>query len=350
MISNALPLDEHLEDLLFAMQQKNLVYNTDFLYYSNQVLHKEQMKITYNHPDGWVYADSDNNGSISYNVANECCRIIKNAEQKPMTFRQAIHEFPRWKRTLREKWVTASAVVSTPSGTSNKISLSLHDGINTSSRSVTLVPNEKCVIKVDLLVNDEADQLTVLLESSSPNATFDIYRVYANVGRVALSNLPLMVQGIIGERKQYISMETPPATELSLCQPSAPLTKGYSRLNSVLNGVFGATTKGESLLPDMRGYFSRSWNNGGTVDRDASTRSAWGQGIRIGDRVGTLEADAFRSHSHQLQFSIEGHILPGTAGTPLNSVIKTAKDSTLSTGGKETRGINIAELYTIKWA
>jgi len=336
-------------DLFYALQQRNLVYNSNFLNYSNQVINKQNNMITYNHPDGWLYSDSGSGGSVGYNVGNCCCRIQKSSgKESLMQFSQALHEFPRWKQYLLEHTVSAVAVVSTPSGTSNTITIRLSDGITESSRSVLLVPNVKQRIPLNLHVDWNATGLILSLESSSPAAIFDIYEVYANVGKVALPNLMPTVQGFIGERKQYVSTETPPATELSICASPIELSEYQSRLDSVLNGAFGVGPNNRSLLPDMRGYFSRAWNNGATTDPDASSRTSLGGNI-TGDNVGTVEQDAFRHHSHQLKFSVNTMITTGT-GPSVNGVDPSHYDSTNETGGSETRSKNISELYTIKWA
>lgn len=338
-----------LVDRLYAMQQRNLVYNFNFLYFSNQEVTSQQM-IQYNHPDGWVYKTEDSGGSITFNVANNCCRIVKSPSNKSMRFYQAVHEFPRWKQVLCEQLVSAALLISTPSGVSNQVTLSLDDGVNISSRSVMLNPNEKTVVTVNLMVSDVATKLLVIIESTSPSATFDIYEVYANKGRLPLNTLTPMVQGYIGERKQYVATETAPVTEMSLCREASELSGEYTRLNSVLNGMFGVGQNGNSMLPDMRGYFSRSWNNQGTIDQDAKDRKPLGTGAVSGDHVGTTEPDSFLKHVHPLAFSTLGAAMPASGSASVPTISLDQQDNTQGTGGKETRGINVAELYTIKWA
>lgn len=342
-------LTPELNKVLFAMLQRNLVYNSNFVNYSNQV---PGTVITYNHPDGWVYTDSGSGGSISFNQANNCCRIIKSSSNSLMIFSQALNEFPRWQRTLIGKEISVAALVSTPSDGNSTLTLAINDGVTNATRKVSFEANQKQLIEINFVVSENATELVVSLESSSASFTIDIYQVYANIGEIALPNLPCMVEGYIGERKQYISTQTPPINELSLCNESCELTSEYTRLNSVINGRFGTGPNNRSLLPDMRGYFSRAWDNGSGNDPDAANRTPLGSGTVSGDAVGTVEPDIFRAHTHPLKFSVNTLKFipppqqPGTS--PLIDL--STHDQTDSFGGAETRGKNISELYTIKWA
>jgi len=96
----------------------------------------------------------------------------------------------------------------------------------------------------------------------------------------------------------------------------------------------------------MSGYFSRAWDNGANIDPDASTRTALGNGKVTGDNVGTVEQDQFKQHLHSLNIT-NSTVAPGPS-TPV-PVIGPGSSKTQDTGGSETRGVNIAELYTIKW-
>ncbi len=334
------------DELLFAMQQRNLVYNDNFLNYSNKTINTI---VTYNHPDGWVYRDSGSGGQVGYDPASSSCLIKKSTGTAVMTFTQALNEFPRWQQTIPGKKVSAAAVIQVPGSAGCTVTFSLFDGMDTSSKTFFFNGGEQKEIRVSLDVSEVATTLVVSIESSTSDAVLYISRVYANIGSIALENLPCMVAGTIGERKQYISTEIPPATELSLCNASIELSPAYSRLNSYLNGKFGTGANGYSLLPDMRGYFSRAWNNGAATDPDAANRTALGKGTVTGDHTGTVEEDQFKEHDHQLQFDLTGQIPAGPAA-PMPSINKAFVSNTGKRGGAETRGKNIAELYTMKWA
>jgi hypothetical protein len=334
------------DDLLWAMQQRNLVYNYNFLNYSNKTVNTI---VTYNHPDGWVYKDAGTGGQIGFDPASASCLIKKSTGNAEMRFSQAINEFPRWRQTLPGKKVSACAVVQIPGTADGTVTFSLYDGKDTSSKTVFLSGGTQMEIRVSLEVSKSATTLIAAITSSTSDALLYISRVYANIGSIALEHLPCMVQGTIGERRQYISTEVPPATELSLCEASRELSSEQTRLNSYLNGKFGTGSNGYSLLPDMRGYFSRVWNNGATTDPDAANRTALGKGTVTGDHTGTVEEDQFKEHDHQLQFDLTGQIPAGPAA-PMPSINKALVSNTGKRGGAETRGKNIAELYTMKWA
>jgi hypothetical protein len=335
-----------MDKLLFAMQQRNLVYNYNFLNYSNKTI---DTLVTYGHPDGWVYQDPGTDGMIGFDPTTNSCMIKKSTGTGTMTFTQAINEFPRWTALISGKTVSASALIQVPGNVGCTITFLLNDGMDISSKTVYFNPGEQKEISISLDVNQAATQLMASITCSTSEVTIYIGKVYANVGAIALEYLPCIIEGIIGERRQYVSTAIPPATELSLCNASIELTASYTRLNSFLNGKFGTGPNGNSLLPDMRGYFSRAWDNGATTDPDAANRTALGQGTVTGDNVGTVEQDQFKEHTHPLQFDLSGQIPAGTSAA-LASINKALTSNTGTTGGAETRGKNIAELYTIKWA
>lgn len=343
-------MDNYTYDLLFAMQQRNLVYNHDFLYYSNKAV--KDMALTFNHPDGWIYKDKGANGQISFDEATKSCLIQKSSEFAQMTFSQVISEFPRWKKYLPGQKVSACAVVNNPntSTTGYELTFSMSDGISTSSKTLFFNTSQKKEICIELNLNENAAKLEISLECTTKNAIIYVEKVYANIGNVALDTLPCIVSGIIGERKQYIATENPPEGELSLCDAAIELDSNYTRLNSVLNNRFGMGKNGYSLLLDMRGYFSRAWDNGANTDPDAATRTVPGTGTIKGDHVSTFQQDIFLKHDHGLDFSINKSILTGDKAPAIVIDISKTSRTNPELDGKETRPKNIAELYTIKWA
>ncbi|MFT4643811.1 MAG: hypothetical protein ACI8ZX_000207 [Planctomycetota bacterium] len=341
------------KDILNAIQQRNLVYNSTFLYYSNQTT--EGTSTTYNHPDGWIYTDSGSNAKVGYDTKYKSCTIQKSSDDSLMTFKQVISEFPRSESILSEQKVSAHAVIQNRKDTVTlpfEVVFSISDGVSTSSKSYYFDPEDKKEITIEMEVYKNPSTLKLSITSSTPNVIIYIDQIFANIGEVALSTLPCIVEGVIGERKQYIATETAPAEEFSLCNVAAELNGDYTRLNSVLNGRFGIGDNGYSMLLDMRGYFSRAWDNGANVDPNAADRSAPGTGTITGDHASTFEQDAFLKHDHGLDFSINQQIIPGDK-PPAITVINTAASSKSNEDtyeGKETRPKNIYELYTIKWA
>ncbi|TPN85144.1 hypothetical protein [Aquimarina algicola] len=339
---------DHLStyDLLFTIQQRNLVYNYNFLYYSNKT---GDSPLEFQHPDGWIYNDQGNDGEIGFDANMNACLIKKSKDDSLMTLSQMIHEFPRWKDLLINQQISASAIIQNHITPGFEVTFSISDGVSKSTKTIVFDSNETEEISIDIYISDEATKLEIAIESNTKDATIYIHKVFANIGKVALDTLPCMVEGFIGERKQYISTEIPPAEELSLCQESQELSTSYTRLSSFLNGRFGKGENDRSLLPDMRGYFSRVWDNGAKIDPDAANRSALGKSTIKGDHVGTVEEDEFKKHDHELSFDTNGTLAPGTS-TPLPVISKTSISNTKTTGGLETRSKNITELYTIKWA
>lgn len=324
-----------------SLQQRNLVYNHDFRYFSNQTT--ESSVIFYSHPDGWVYADPGPGGQIGLEAPN--CRIVTSRDDtSKMTFSQALHEFPRWESALLGKTVSAKVCLSISSG--SRFTVSLTDGNTTVSQTIS--SEGETVVELHLDVSVSAQKLCIEIASVSNAAVVTIGSICANVGCITIENLPCMVCGVIGETRQYIATHNPPAEELSLCRAPVELGPNETRLSSVINGRFGTGPAKRSLLPDVRGLFIRAWNNNANVDPDAATRTMLGDPNKKGDFVGTSETDIFAAHVHELKYAPQPITMnTGSAATGLNT---TTTSSTESTGGAETRPKNVAELMTIKWA
>jgi hypothetical protein len=336
--------DQYLQELIYSMNQKNLVYNYNFKYFSNKTVNESGL-IDYKHPDGWRYNDSGSGAQISL-ADDKYCRIVtSNDNTSVMTFAQSLHEFPRWEDYLKGKIITAKVHMNISKNC--KLTVMLSDGISNNTKSLT--GNGDIEIDLNLLVDENAKELSITIQSKSNSAVIKISKVYANVGNIAIETLTCIVEGTIGERKQYIATENPPAEELSLCTKTKELSSEYSRLNSILNKKFGAGPNNYSLLPDMRGYFSRAWNHNSETDPDAQKRSGLSKSIIKGDHVSTMQDDEFYTHTHKLDFSTGIQIPPGKEGVA--TIVDLNKPcNTQQTGGNETRPKNIAELYTIKWA
>ncbi|HEY6032061.1 MAG TPA: hypothetical protein VIU44_15930, partial [Gaiellaceae bacterium] len=85
-------------------------------------------------------------------------------------------------------------------------------------------------------------------------------------------------------------------------------------------------------IPDMRGYFARSWDDGAGVDS--------------GRAIGTSQTDDLKSHTH----TIPTGTTPDTGGTATTGKYDVAFNLTTgATGGTETRPKNVALLACIKY-
>ena len=241
-----------IEELLYAMQQKNLVYNYNFLYFSNKKAN--DILINYGHPDGWVFTSEDGCGIIGLNTSANSCLIRTGNEKVKLS--QALHEFPRWRENLTGKKITAKAHIHLASN--SVITFSLSDGVKTKTSLVKGTGDIEPEVQID--VSKDATQLQLSIESSTTNVVINISKVYANIGNIALEGLPCIINGVIGECKQYLFIETPPAGDLLLGKVQEELAPDYSRLNSVLNKRYGKANNGMSLLPDIHKYVSHKKN------------------------------------------------------------------------------------------
>lgn len=141
--------------------------------------------------------------------------------------------------------------------------------------------------------------------------------------------------------------ETPPAGWLEL-DGSLLSRSSYAALYAVLGTRYGAGDGSTTFaLPDMRGRFVRAWDHGAGRDPDAATRTNRGDG-QTGDAVGTLQTGQIQSHAHTITGSLGlGTDIGGTIQRDGNSAEWT--DDGAAAGGNETRPLNIAAMYIIKY-
>ncbi len=336
-------LSVNIESYLYALQQKNLVYNYNFKYFSNY--NTLPNALASGHPDGWVYSNSGANGSVE--PSGEACKIKVNSDGNAMSLTQALHEFPRWQDQIAGNTVTIEMQLTLTKGC--VIQASLSDGKTSVIEEIIASENEEATIHLQLKVDDNPSQLILGITSSTASATITLSKVFGNVGDIALENLPSIVSGIIGARKSYISTQNAPSGELSICNNlDVDLEKDYTRLNSVLNGRFGKDGGGKPQLPNVSGYFSRAWDNGKKLDPNAADRKMLGQESIVGDFVGTIEPDSFKHHLHGLKFA-PADIVSAAQGTPAKGINISGTSETKEQGEEETRPVNVFELFTIIW-
>jgi hypothetical protein len=143
------------------------------------------------------------------------------------------------------------------------------------------------------------------------------------------------------------AMSTAPVGFLE-CNGAAVSRTTYSELFAAISDDYGAGDGSTTFnLPDYRGVFLRGWAHGTTVDPDKATRTNRGDGTG-GDVVGSKKAEGFKAHTHTHTLGTipaEGGYSPGSglglvSGTTVN---------TGSTGGNETRPVNINVMFCIKY-
>ena len=131
-----------------------------------------------------------------------------------------------------------------------------------------------------------------------------------------------------------------------LCNGVTLTRSSYPALFSAIGTSFGSSSSNTFNVPDFRGRFLRGRDWGAGRDPDRTTRSAMAPGGATGDAVGSVQLDAFASHSHN--YSTYGGVNaipydPGSYPYPGHSA------TTSSTGGSETRPRNVYVNYIIKY-
>jgi microcystin-dependent protein len=132
------------------------------------------------------------------------------------------------------------------------------------------------------------------------------------------------------------------------CNGESLNKENYSDLFAVIRTAFGSKNGAHFNLPDLRGRFVRGVNynakdNNVLRDPDAGTRSASALGGNTGKKVGSVQEDDFKLHSHDMGNSIGAgarYYSGGGYGSP--------KRETGSKGGNETRPKNIYVNWIIK--
>ena len=122
----------------------------------------------------------------------------------------------------------------------------------------------------------------------------------------------------------------------------------YPELNRIIGTYYGTADRaGYFKLPDLRGRFLRGVDAGAGRDPDAKDRTYSAKGGNTGDRVGSAQADAFKKHSHKIQFN-SGRQSNGNSGGRRGKYQESYDLSTSRVGGSETRPKNIYVNWIIK--
>lgn len=144
-----------------------------------------------------------------------------------------------------------------------------------------------------------------------------------------------------------------------LCNGATVPRSSYSALYSVIGNRFGYGNNSSTFhLPDFRGRFLRGRDGGVNLDPDRGSRTAMNPGGAIGDAVGSVQGDEFRSHNHGYQDIYHSEYLGTVGGLPNNrgsgdtdgdnSGYEISRTSA-SKGGNETRPLNANVNYIIKY-
>lgn len=129
------------------------------------------------------------------------------------------------------------------------------------------------------------------------------------------------------------------------CNGASLLRADYPGLFAVIGTVHGTADGTHFNLPDLRGKFPRGYDHGAGNDPDAASRTAPTGGASA-DNVGSKQADGFKAHTHQAY--AQGQLDTVAGGATLIYDLSSLA-ATGSTGGNETRPINIALMFVIKY-
>jgi microcystin-dependent protein len=138
-----------------------------------------------------------------------------------------------------------------------------------------------------------------------------------------------------------------------LCDGTAISRTTYADLFTVIGTAWGEGDAATTFnVPDMRGRFLRGTDHAAGRDPDAGGRIASASGGNIGDRVGTLEGDQFRAHSHSYAgaFTVDGGVVTGhiQGGSSTGFTVWGNPGTTSGAGGSESRPLNVGVNYIIK--
>ena len=100
-------------------------------------------------------------------------------------------------------------------------------------------------------------------------------------------------------------------------------------------------------LPDMRGVFVRGVDGGRGQDPDKADRTRQGTADKVGDAVGSYQADEFKEHFHTTKAWKNDNKRTDNAGSSEDAANVERSIASDSKGGKETRPKNISAYHII---
>jgi microcystin-dependent protein len=158
----------------------------------------------------------------------------------------------------------------------------------------------------------------------------------------------------VGTVVAYAGEEPPPpeGDEVwRLCNGDALKRSDYPELFRVIKTAHGAPDDASFNLPDLRGLFLRGVDGSAGRDPEATARMAALPGGNAGNRVGSYQADMFRSHIHAHGSSEHSGAQVASprsmlSGGNLNHTV--GEFAIKEAGGSETRPKNLSVHYLIR--
>lgn len=142
-----------------------------------------------------------------------------------------------------------------------------------------------------------------------------------------------------------VASETVPTGYLE-CNGAAVSRTTYASLFAAIGIIHGQGDGSTTFnLPDYRGRFLRGWAHGSTLDPNRASRTAMATGGQTGDHVGSVQADEFKAHTHNVSCN---DAATGDSEVYINAKAGNFK-TTSSTGGDETRPTNANVMFCIKY-
>jgi microcystin-dependent protein len=186
--------------------------------------------------------------------------------------------------------------------------------------------------------------------SFSDGETLTASKLNANFTSIkaALSSFKTALDATTGTISAYGGNTAP--TGWLLCDGTAVSQTMYADLFAVIGCNFGCSG-GNFNLPDLRGRFLRGRDGGALRDPDSGTRTAMNTGGNTADNVGSVQVDAFKSHTHSIA-KANGNTCTGCGNiyTYLDSAQVVDNSNIIqSAGGNETRPVNAYVNWIVKY-
>ncbi len=135
------------------------------------------------------------------------------------------------------------------------------------------------------------------------------------------------------------------------CNGAAVSRTTYAKLFAVIGTAHGSGDGSTTFnIPDYRGYFLRGQAQSSANDPDRASRTAMASGGATGDNVGSVQADAFKSHNHTFGIGIhQGAGASGSISYTYSGTTTPPARATDLTGSNETRPLNAYVRFIIKY-
>lgn len=235
-------------------------------------------------------------------------------------------------------------------------------GLLTNNSVPTEALQDDCVT-IDKIADDAvgADQLR---DDAVTDANRAVTTNHIRDSAITLAKIAAAVQATLvpaGVMLPYGGTSAP--TSYLLCDGTSYLRADYPALYAAIGTAFGTADSTHFNVPDFRGRFLRGAAGSATTDPDKASRTAMATGGNTGNNVGSIQADAYASHNHNIYGNSSGGALwnltlpgayavaaisAGTGGAYDNVLDASSSPAIQASGGNETRPLNAYVNYIIK--